>query len=445
MTATADYGVSIAEDFAPPENWIPGQEINKDVGLVNTGNVDAFTRVWLEGEMKVIARDATGAASTMTSGAGSWDSSATDKLNSAQLVTTTTLDSYLRVLNKDKGSADYSEVQSMQAGAWLAYAPASCEWTYTETAASTNPAVVSADTVVTAGSGTSTSTATFVTAGTYGCAIDAATFKPKTSGLYLFRRNADVNTLDSDKNVYYSGYYYDAGSTTGYGTGTYYALNTETDGTGKTVVYAAHTDVAGTKIYTHSDQSTGITIGGTTDKLVTADVANVKLFLAKRSVIENTGLTWTYDDSTAGSEKFSVSPTTGTVGDGIDITIKLANIGDGTVADKWQAIKKGTAATTFYYTEDLEEGATTSKLVDSVTMNDTVTADDYVAFDFDLNVKMDSIQITTDSSGKETFETVSANNSWASTDGASAAHLVASDKVTYSGNELSILKWTVDT
>ena len=49
LSASANYGVTIAEDFTPPENWVPGQEINKDVGAVNTGNIDAFVRVWLEG------------------------------------------------------------------------------------------------------------------------------------------------------------------------------------------------------------------------------------------------------------------------------------------------------------------------------------------------------------------------------------------------------------
>ena len=31
LSANADYGVSIVESFAPPENWLPGQQINKDV------------------------------------------------------------------------------------------------------------------------------------------------------------------------------------------------------------------------------------------------------------------------------------------------------------------------------------------------------------------------------------------------------------------------------
>ena len=42
MSANADYDVSIVESFAPPENWLPGQQINKDVYAVNTGNVEAF-------------------------------------------------------------------------------------------------------------------------------------------------------------------------------------------------------------------------------------------------------------------------------------------------------------------------------------------------------------------------------------------------------------------
>ena len=56
LSASAAYDVSIAEDFQPPEDWIPGQTINKDVSAVNTGNVDAFVRMWLEGEMSIFNR-----------------------------------------------------------------------------------------------------------------------------------------------------------------------------------------------------------------------------------------------------------------------------------------------------------------------------------------------------------------------------------------------------
>ena len=48
LTASADYGVSITETFTPPEEWLPGQEINKDVAAVNTGNIDAYVRLDLK-------------------------------------------------------------------------------------------------------------------------------------------------------------------------------------------------------------------------------------------------------------------------------------------------------------------------------------------------------------------------------------------------------------
>ena len=49
MTANSDYGVSIVESFTPPKNWQPGQEINKDVYAVNTGNIDAFVKETVKG------------------------------------------------------------------------------------------------------------------------------------------------------------------------------------------------------------------------------------------------------------------------------------------------------------------------------------------------------------------------------------------------------------
>lgn len=48
LTAAADYGVSITETFTPPTEWLPGQEINKDVSAVNTGNIAAYVRLDLK-------------------------------------------------------------------------------------------------------------------------------------------------------------------------------------------------------------------------------------------------------------------------------------------------------------------------------------------------------------------------------------------------------------
>ena len=88
-------------------------------------------------------------------------------------------------------------------------------------------------------------------------------------------------------------------------------------------------------------------------------------------------------------------------GSDIVIYINLSNdvVTNTTVADKWQLIPivSGAAADTtahFYYTGILEAGESSAKLIDSVELADTVTQDAYKSFDFDLNVNLDSAQIT---------------------------------------------------
>ena len=42
LSANADYDVSIVESYAPPKNWLPGQNVNKDVYALNTGSIGAY-------------------------------------------------------------------------------------------------------------------------------------------------------------------------------------------------------------------------------------------------------------------------------------------------------------------------------------------------------------------------------------------------------------------
>lgn len=51
LTAENKYAVTVTEDFAPPENWIPGQVVKKEAGAINTGNIDAFVKLTLSNEM----------------------------------------------------------------------------------------------------------------------------------------------------------------------------------------------------------------------------------------------------------------------------------------------------------------------------------------------------------------------------------------------------------
>ena len=451
LSASAEYNVTIAEDFTPPENWVPGQTINKDVSIVNTGNVDAFVRTWLEGEMRYIARDKAGIAlATATTDTAKLSAASDGAIKSARLVPTADgATTYIRELNNSaavNAPTTYNEVESLQAGGWLAYAPASCEWQYTIDDADSNPSNVSGDVTVTAGSGTQSATATFVDAGTYGVAINSDTFKPKTTGLYLFRRNMDMDGMDADDNVYYSGYYYVAPATgESYGNGTYYALNTIVQGTAsdQETVYAMYVKKDGTdlKSYTYTDTTgTALASGSTTDKLAAADVANVLLFKAESATKKNADLTWTYD---ATNKKFTVNPTAGATGIKIDVQLATANVADaGGTTNQWQRIPTTSTNTTFYYTNDLDSGATSSQLVDSITLESGVTANDYIVFDFDLNVKMDSIQVTKDGDGKETYQSVASD--WAVTSGDAATAARVSAATWSNSTEIDTLTWATE-
>lgn len=54
LSAKAEYNVTIAETFTPPEEWVPGQEVNKDVFAVNTGNVDALVKQSISSKITVM-------------------------------------------------------------------------------------------------------------------------------------------------------------------------------------------------------------------------------------------------------------------------------------------------------------------------------------------------------------------------------------------------------
>ena len=42
---TQKYGDELIEKFTPKENWSPGDEVTKEIGVKNTGNYDLFVRV----------------------------------------------------------------------------------------------------------------------------------------------------------------------------------------------------------------------------------------------------------------------------------------------------------------------------------------------------------------------------------------------------------------
>ena len=153
LSANADYGVSIVESFAPPENWVPGQEVNKDVYAVNTGNVGAFVEETVSGKL------------TITTEVAKDDISA----NSVKLTA--------------------AERYAVEAGSYLAYKPATSNKELGVQVVSMIPDATNLEGYTTA---------------------DAATdFTPDAAGLYVFRRSIGVDADTKVETFKYEAYYFD--------------------------------------------------------------------------------------------------------------------------------------------------------------------------------------------------------------------------------------------
>ena len=200
ISATSNYNVVAVEDFTPPNNWTPGQTVDKDVRVTNTGNVDAFVRASISGDL-VLTR--------MTDSVAASD----DTLkNAIELSTTETTQA-----NPDTPAASKDQVRAKQAGSRLVY---SADSAY-------GAATYNKDTLE--GSGVTLSTndnKTFVTVDT---APNANDFKPTTTGYYIFARSTtEINNAGVKvSEIVYDGYYY-VQSTDG-GEGKYYDIEVTAD------------------------------------------------------------------------------------------------------------------------------------------------------------------------------------------------------------------------
>ena len=466
LSASAAYDVSIAEDFQPPEDWIPGQTINKDVSAVNTGNVDAFVRMWLEGEMSIFNRTSQDDSVAIPTGTPTALTKTTDQkyldLNFNYYSTSGDNKIYykeLSTLQRENNSnnnstthdeadnipAQFSEVQSMQAGGYLASCPDSANYYFVLEQATTIEAYASSTATakevinlkkgdivatkgatVTAGDG---KTVAYIDNGTKGISMDTSQFYPQTEGVYLFRRNVDLaSTANTVDDYEYSGYYY-VPATGG---------KLITDGEHYLALYTDGSATGGSDRSDYTVPNNAVTPATPTepgkDIVSVTPSENMKFYNAKETVVENSGLTWTYDD-TAGAEKLTA--TYGTGDEAISIDVALANIG--TTGETWTAKEATDKTTTFYYNNDLEAGDSSAKLVDSVTLSPNTKNEAFLAFDFDLNVFLESVQVTIGENGNEkTTPVEGANGAFASTtDGKAPASATAQDAA-----EIADLAWS---
>lgn len=561
LSASAEYSVAVGETFQPPENWVPGQEINKDAAAVNTGNVDAFVRMWLTGSMRLLQQSKTAANANAkydtTNSFGTITGALTDvadvNLTNLSLTKQDANGNYFKTLDKSQtinpnasvstnnsgyaigANGPYSEVQAMQSGI-LAYAPSGAKYSYvlaeeteleiklTSTVNGTSTTdyrkvqvpkgtlvVVDSDTnckastidtngklapntdsvTITSSSGstktynkvvyvktqtTSTGTHSFVPQN-----VEFESFTPMTDGLYLFLRNE--GTADQT-NPEFSGYYATGIGGTGEtpATGTYYALNTGTQDTTTPVTYRSDYTVKG-----NEDGSTGFTAPvqvaydngtGATKKNIIAvqPTADLELYTAKYADLDANKLKFYAGAVNTTNKTQTIYAVYDAAGDTVfdadaDIVVEItaANV-DATAAEAWTSIGGTTSATytglndstgaaittlydasklTFYYNDDVEAGDSSAKLVDKVKLYEGVTNKAYLAFDFDLNVNLESIQVTMDEDGKEAATAVNSATGWEATGGTSAVNTgakgTADNAAAGSANEIGTMTWTAIT
>ena len=74
-------------------------------------------------------------------------------------------------------------------------------------------------------------------------------------------------------------------------------------------------------------------------------------------------------------------------------------------------------------------------------MHQDVTNKAYLAFDFDLNVNLESIQVTFDENGKEQATAVNSNAGWAATGTENTAAKGTADNASGTAKEIGTMTW----
>lgn len=428
LSASASYNVTIAETFTPPEEWVPGQEVNKDVFAVNTGNIDALVKQTISSKITVTNEaegdDLTKALPAKAVKLGTQYSKTQDALS----------DSYTY-------SAD--EVTAIMAGSLLAY-----------TNNTTDVTKVGRLTVNVDGTTKTTTTPALTQAPTSGTAItpgvstEGASFTPAGTGLYIFRRTiskTDSTSADTTETYTYSGFYFN---------GTDYYKVSLNDKALNALVDQGNNGVL-TKALTKTT-TTNDTTGETTEVFAVKDteqdtVKGAAKYIVEDTVVATPVLTYEAESTTVGSEHPARlvatygGKNTAAADDDIVIYINLKNIDNtGATADKWQMLPATLAAdatgAAFYYTNDLEAGNTSAQLVDSIVMSKDTKNEAYKHFDFDLNVALDSVQIVKASDGTELVPGASAPNT------ATAVNdLGATATATNTSAEITLVTWSATT
>lgn len=158
LSATSNYDVVAVEDFTPPSNWVPGQEVDKDVKVTNTGNVDAFVKATITGNLVLT------------------------KLTDSAKVSE---DNLKKAIELNTVSDD--QVKAKQAGGKLVYSPSTTGYNQDNLETTTGVTVANTENATD---------------------VNSSTFTPTQTGYYIFARETTQSTSDgTTKSVTYDGYY----------------------------------------------------------------------------------------------------------------------------------------------------------------------------------------------------------------------------------------------
>jgi predicted ribosomally synthesized peptide with SipW-like signal peptide len=426
LSANNQYNVAITESFKSPRSWIPGQEVEKLVSAVNTGNVDAFVRMSITNSM-----DLTTLSSTKKRPEALTNSNADNKKeNNADVIDYVTLGTGASSSTDVKtGSTSYEadDVTSIQAGGVLAGA-----WSYAWQDKTWSE--------ITTGEGDKAVSIV----GALG-----TDFKPSANGLYLFKRDQQDIASDTEESsdettttrtYTYTGYYYVQNYGKPAGDGTYYALAdvlTETEADTTIVdengyfLAAATTSVCPNVEFLTTETKTVTPVlkyvfanaAYAGDDEVSATPATKAYIQAiydpdyedwKNSKADNKPETYT---STNPDNDIIININLSEYADGWDpeenddpVTVVVAD----STKDTWayfKALDGDTVVPTFYYNKLVAAGATSDNLIDSITLDSSVTTDAYYSFDYNLAIALDSIQVSVDNKNNQNADAV--NAAWA--------------------------------
>lgn len=238
-------------------------------------------------------------------------------------------------------------------------------------------------------------------------------------GLYIFQRTGDKNlNTNTSGPITYSGFIYDSGH--------FYALKTQNPGTAAPTTASSNSTavIDGANIILET-VGTGKVVKSISDVYALTKVSDIK---------NSANDKWTfafYADDGSGKPAASAIAAGATQTKDINANakyIKATFTPDGSTspvvfwitldtnwADNWTYVPGSTVGTGysavsgdtgnvgyFYYRTKLNSGDTSSKLIDSVTLDSSMTTENYLDLTYDLNVALDSVQVTKDENSNET-------------------------------------------